>query len=313
MSLRNQKINNYIHELQKKKLTPMQDFAKDLIILTSSPIEFYDSNATNNQLAELKQNFSHFTKHMFNALSQFVRSANLVTDSGKIGEPILNGIEISKVTQGQASHVQPAPIGKKAKKEFSISQSEQIIEVDWAEEIGLKHFNCIQPDHTDSILCGIIISNRFLVTGGKDGLLNVQTLEGSKVTTLRGHEAGICTLSLIDDGGNVHLASGSDHGCNSIIIWDINNWSIKAKIKAHTAAVTSIVDLCDGQTLVSGSYDKKINVYNYKKSVLLFSLPNNKSSVTSMLLNSSRNKLISCGFDSMMFVWNIVRDQSGVV
>lgn len=84
---------------------------------------------------------------------------------------------------------------------------------------------------------------------------------------------------------------------------------MKAKIKAHAAAVTSIVDLCDGQTLVSGSYDKKINVYNYKKSSLLFSLPNNKSSVTSMLLNSARNKLITCGFDSMMFVWNIARDQ----
>ena len=105
------------------------------------------------------------------------------------------------------------------------------------------------------------------------------------------------------------MASGSDHGDNSIIIWDTTTWSIKAKIKAHTAAVTSIVDLCDGQTLVSGSYDKKINVYNYKRSSLLFSLPNNKSSVTSMLLNAARNKLISCGFDSMMFVWNIVRDQ----
>lgn len=109
------------------------------------------------------------------------------------------------------------------------------------------------------------------------------------------------------------MASGSDHGCNSIIIWDTNNWSIRAKIKAHSAAVTSIVDLCDGQTLVSGSYDKKINVYNYKKSALLFSLPNNKSSVTSMLLNSARSKLVSCGFDSMMFVWGITRDQTGVV
>ena len=108
------------------------------------------------------------------------------------------------------------------------------------------------------------------------------------------------------------MASGSDHGCNSIIR-DTNNWSIRAKIKAHSAAVTSIVDLCDGQTLVSGSYDKKINVYNYKKSALLFSLPNNKSSVTSMLLNSARNKLVSCGFDSMMFVWGITRDQTGVV
>lgn len=114
---------------------------------------------------------------------------------------------------------------------------------------------------------------------------------------------------MIEDSGTIYLTSGGDHGCNSIVIWDTSSWAIKAKIKAHSAAVTSIVDMCDGQTLVSGSYDKKINVYNYKKSAVKFSLPNNRSSVTSMLLNSSRNKLISCGFDSMMFVWAITRDQ----
>jgi WD40 repeat protein len=32
-----------------------------------------------------------------------------------------------------------------------------------------------------------------------------------------------------------------------------------------------------------------------------------------MLLNSARNKLVSCGFDSMMFVWQIARDASGIV
>jgi WD40 repeat protein len=173
--------------------------------------------------------------------------------------------------------------------------------------------NSIQPGHFDLVLCAIVINNKYLVTGGKDSQLIVTTLQGEKIASLRGHESSICTLALIEDKGVIYLASGSDHGCNSIIIWDTSSWSIKAKIKAHTAAVTSIVDLCDGQTLVSGSYDKKINVYNYKRSALLFSLPNNKSSVTSMLLNSSRNKLISCGFDSMMFVWNISRDQTGVV
>jgi WD40 repeat protein len=37
----------------------------------------------------------------------------------------------------------------------------------------------------------------------------------------------------------------------------------------HSAAVTSIVDMGDGQTIISGSYDKKINIYNYKTSALV--------------------------------------------
>jgi WD40 repeat protein len=81
------------------------------------------------------------------------------------------------------------------------------------------------------------------------------------------------------------------------------------KIQAHTAAVTSIVDLCDGQTIVSGSYDKKINIYSYTRDAVLYNLPNNKASVTGIILNSSRNKMISCGLDNCLYVWNITRRQ----
>jgi hypothetical protein len=211
-NMRNYKVNNYINELQKKKISPMHDLAKDLILLSTSPVEFFDVNTTNTQLGELKQNFSHFTKHMFNALNQFVRSPQTLMESSKgplTTEPILKGIDFSKVSerplqpsQASPSRMQPtkdipaASLHRK-RKEFNISQSEQIIETDWAEDVILRHVNTIAPDHTDSILCAIVINNRFLVSGGKDGLLFVQTLDGEKVVSLRGHEASICALSLI--------------------------------------------------------------------------------------------------------------------
>lgn len=40
---------------------------------------------------------------------------------------------------------------------------------------------------------------------------------------------------------------------------------MKRKVNLHTAALTCIVDLLDGSHLATGGYDKKINVYNYKK------------------------------------------------
>ncbi len=39
------------------------------------------------------------------------------------------------------------------------------------------------------------------------------------------------------------LASGSDHGCSSLILWDTKTWNMHAKVTCHTAAVTAIVDL----------------------------------------------------------------------
>lgn len=163
------------------------------------------------------------------------------------------------------------------------------------------------------ILCVLGIRNKYIVSGGKDGLINVMSQSGSKVITLRGHEASVCSLALIESDGNTYFASGGDHGCSSVILWDVDTWAIKAKFKYHNAAVTSIVDLEDGQTIISGSYDKKINLYNTKDSTLMYSLPNNKSPVSAMVLNATKDKLISTGLDGKIYVWNITRTPSGIV
>lgn len=173
--------------------------------------------------------------------------------------------------------------------------------------VALRANAVVKPLHNDILLCVISI-DKYIVSGGRDGLLNVMTSQGDKIATLRGHQASICCLALIQERGETLLASGSDHGCSSIIIWETKSWSIVSKMRHHSAAVTSIVDVGDEQTLISGSYDKKINVYNYKTATLEYSLPNNKSSVFSLLLNSSKTKLIAGILDTGtngMHVWDI--------
>jgi WD40 repeat protein len=108
---------------------------------------------------------------------------------------------------------------------------------------------------------------------------------------------------------NSVVSSGGDHGCCSLILWDIKTWTIKNKIQVHTAAVTCIVDLCDGQTLATGSYDKKICFYNYKRSTILHNLSANKVAVACMTLNGDKSRLISSGLDNSITVWKIYRDE----
>jgi WD40 repeat protein len=128
------------------------------------------------------------------------------------------------------------------------------------------------------------------------------------VTTLRGHNASICCLSMIKTLNNDRfLASGSDHGCSSLILWDTRTWNMQTKVACHTAAVTAIVDLEDGRHLVTGSYDKKINLFSYAKGKSVTILSNNKTSVTSMVMTSDRQRLVSSGLDSSLSVWTIVR------
>lgn len=88
------------------------------------------------------------------------------------------------------------------------------------------------------------------------------TNDGKTVTTLREHKASICSLAIVKVKGQTYLASGSDIGCSKIIIWDILSWQPLERFENHKAAVTAIIDLQDNSHILSGSYDKKINVYN---------------------------------------------------
>jgi len=197
----------------------------------------------------------------------------------------------------------------------SFSQSQQNISFDSAENIALSHIETIKSVSEEGILCAIEISKNIIAIGGNDGLINIYDItNGQNVAILRGHRAGICKLAIVMNNGKKYLASGSSHGCCSIAIWDIATWNMRMRIENHSAAVTSIVDLRDNRSLISGSFDRTINVYDLNnEGQILYNLPVNKTQVSALLLNCNGNKLISCGLDNSLSVWKVVRNNSLVV
>lgn len=111
----------------------------------------------------------------------------------------------------------------------------------------------------------------------------------------------------MDANQRIYLASGSDHKCCSLILWDTKNWNMVSKVQSHSAAVTSILDLEDGYHLLTGSYDKKINLFNFVKGQIVHSLDSNKTSVTRMLMSADKLRLITSGLDCGLSVWKINR------
>jgi WD40 repeat protein len=67
----------------------------------------------------------------------------------------------------------------------------------WVEDIKVTFSKTIYTDH-NTILCALVINNTYLVTGGKDSLINVFTFDGMKIATLKAHTASVCTLSTIN-------------------------------------------------------------------------------------------------------------------
>jgi F-box/WD-40 domain protein 7 len=66
-----------------------------------------------------------------------------------------------------------------------------------------------------------------------------------------------------DEGIPVFLAAGTDSGENSCIqIWNFQTFKIHQILQSHSAAVVALISMDDGGTLLSGSYDKKVLVWN---------------------------------------------------
>ena len=59
------------------------------------------------------------------------------------------------------------------------------------------------------------------------------------------------------------MVSGADHGCCCLALWDTDEWKLMKKLKMHAAALTCILDLEDGKHLLTGSYDKRVNLIEY--------------------------------------------------
>lgn len=72
--------------------------------------------------------------------------------------------------------------------------------------------------------------------------------------------------------------------------------------------MTAIIDLQDHTHILSGSYDKKINVYNVEQGRFLYNLPANTTSVTGAIINKNGSKVITCGLDKALNVWQISRN-----
>jgi len=100
-----------------------------------------------------------------------------------------------------------------------------------AENVGLVPSQVIKNTASDIILCALEVSRNVIAVGSRDGVITIyDSMSGQKMANLRGHKKSICKLALVNNNGRRYLASGSDHGCSSIVLWDINTWNIRMKM-----------------------------------------------------------------------------------
>ncbi|WP_051041501.1 WD40 repeat domain-containing protein [Oscillatoria nigro-viridis] len=83
------------------------------------------------------------------------------------------------------------------------------------------------------------------------------------------------------------------------------NWQCVHTLHGHSCSVTSVVITPDGQTVVSGSSDSTIKLWNLNTGQELHTLSGHSHGVTSIALAPDGQTLASCSKDKTIKLWNL--------
>lgn len=100
-----------------------------------------------------------------------------------------------------------------------------------------------------------------IISGGKDTIIEVKkpdaTPSDNADRLLIGHALNICALDVSPKGG--YVVSGSWD--KTAIVWKVGKWEPELRLEGHDGAVWGVLAL-DEKTVVTGSADEKINIYD---------------------------------------------------
>lgn len=120
--------------------------------------------------------------------------------------------------------------------------------------------------HTEAVTCVLISPDgKQVISGSNDKTIRGWDLaSGKQIFTIDEFGTDIGAIAITGDGK--YLFSGSKDNPNSIRLWNLQTRSSIWNFIGHTDLVTSLVVSPDNQQLVSGSQDRRVNIWEIPKS-----------------------------------------------
>ncbi|BFZ62725.1 U3 small nucleolar RNA-associated protein 13 [Saitoella coloradoensis] len=121
-------------------------------------------------------------------------------------------------------------------------------------------------------------TSTLIATGGAEGAVKVWDVDGGFVTHhFKGHGGVVSALKFWGEkgGGKWYLATGSDD-CK-VRVWDLVKRTCIAVLDSHVSVIRGLDFSEDGKTLISGSRDKVVNVWDMKTFKLTKTIPTYES------------------------------------
>lgn len=149
--------------------------------------------------------------------------------------------------------------------------------------------------------------NRFLVSGGEDGLVKVWDLKsGDLWTVLPGHTDPVFAAAISPDGK--YLATGDR--ASRIFLWDLSQAMRVAILSGHpNASVLSLAFSPDGKYLASGGERGKINIWDAKTHQVAVALAGHDSKVHALAWAPAGHVLASGSADRLVKLWDVTQNR----
>lgn len=137
--------------------------------------------------------------------------------------------------------------------------AELLTEVKVVKGLPTEWGTCIRTIHFDEHPWALSHWNDIVAVGMLyGGIILLNTITGSCITTLSGHIDWVRSVTFSSDG--VTLVSGSDD--KTIKLWDVQTGGIIKTLSGHTTAVHSVSISADSVIIASGSKDNTIRLWN---------------------------------------------------
>ena len=130
-------------------------------------------------------------------------------------------------------------------------------------------------------------------------IVNAKSGVVSQILEFPGSEAGDTNDLAISSDGKL-LACAWE---NDIIVWNLHNLEFK-RLAGHTGTVQSICFHPNGESLVSGSDDRSIRIWEIPTGNQLAELRHHKKTISSIRLSSNGELIISSDFIGSTAIWN---------
>ena len=183
-------------------------------------------------------------------------------------------------------------------------------------------FQCLyrhSTPHSTAYSVTISPDSQLLISGGNDKNIKVRSLHTGRILrTFSGHSGSVYAVAISPDGQT--LVSGSWD--STIKVWNLNTAGgsiaqgiastsrilgdgLLQTLSGHSAEVNSVTISPDGQTLVSGSEDETINLWELRTGELKTTLTGHSKGVKSVAVSPDGKTLASGSADETINLWNL--------